>query len=74
MGDSRRHRLNRLDWSQLRGCAVRHGPSARANTRSWPQQSSGTPQLIAAGVGVVAAILPAIRAARLNVLGAISHE
>jgi putative ABC transport system permease protein len=29
---------------------------------------------LAAVVGVVAAVLPAIRAARLNVLGAIAHE
>jgi putative ABC transport system permease protein len=30
--------------------------------------------VLAAVVGVVAAVLPAIRAARLNVLGAIAHE
>ena len=30
--------------------------------------------VLAAVIGVVAAVLPAIRAARLNVLGAIAHE
>ncbi len=34
----------------------------------------GTYLLLAALVGVIAAVLPAIRAARLNVLGAIAHE
>ncbi|KOX27528.1 ABC transporter permease [Saccharothrix sp. NRRL B-16348] len=39
-----------------------------------PWAQLGSYLLIAAGVGVVAAILPAIRAARLNVLQAISYE
>ncbi|WP_158851950.1 ABC transporter permease [Saccharothrix deserti] len=39
-----------------------------------PWMQLGSYLLIAAGVGVVAAILPAIRAARLNVLQAISYE
>jgi putative ABC transport system permease protein len=34
----------------------------------------GTYLLLAGLVGVIAAVLPAIRAARLNVLGAIAHE
>ena len=34
----------------------------------------GTYLVLAAFVGVIAAVLPAIRAARLNVLGAIAHE
>jgi putative ABC transport system permease protein len=39
-----------------------------------PWAQLGSYLLIAAGVGVVAAILPAIRAARLNVLQAVSYE
>lgn len=39
-----------------------------------PWTQMGTYLLVAAVVGVVAAILPAIRAARLNVLAAISYE
>ncbi|QFZ19313.1 ABC transporter permease [Saccharothrix syringae] len=39
-----------------------------------PWAQLGTYLLAAAGVGVVAAVLPAIRAARLNVLGAIAHD
>ncbi len=39
-----------------------------------PWAQLGTYLLLAAGIGVVAAILPAIRAARLNVLQAISYE
>ncbi len=38
----------------------------------WPRM--GTYLLLAALVGVIAAVVPAIRAARLNVLGAIAHE
>jgi putative ABC transport system permease protein len=38
----------------------------------WPQMT--TYLLLAALVGVVAAVLPAIRAARLNILSAIAHE
>jgi putative ABC transport system permease protein len=34
----------------------------------------GTYVLLAALVGVIAAVVPAIRAARLNVLGAIAHD
>ncbi len=39
-----------------------------------PWSQMGLAVVVAAIVGVVAAILPAIRAARLNVLGAIAHE
>ncbi|WP_306214932.1 ABC transporter permease [Actinoplanes sp. RD1] len=39
-----------------------------------PWARMGTYLLLAALVGVVAAVLPAIRAARLNVLGAIAHD
>ncbi|BCB91442.1 hypothetical protein Psuf_087550 [Phytohabitans suffuscus] len=39
-----------------------------------PWTQMGLAVVLAAIVGVVAAILPAIRAARLNVLGAIAHE
>ncbi|HET9138499.1 ABC transporter permease [Actinophytocola sp.] len=39
-----------------------------------PWQQMGVYLVLAAVVGVVAAVLPAIRAARLNVLGAIAHE
>ncbi|OJF12468.1 ABC transporter permease [Couchioplanes caeruleus] len=39
-----------------------------------PWGRMGTYLLLAAFVGVVAAVLPAIRAARLNVLGAIAHD
>ncbi|MDQ7908613.1 ABC transporter permease [Phytohabitans sp. ZYX-F-186] len=39
-----------------------------------PWSQMGLAVVLAAIVGVVAAILPAIRAARLNVLGAIAHE
>jgi putative ABC transport system permease protein len=39
-----------------------------------PWQQMGVYLVVAALVGVVAAVLPAIRAARLNVLGAIAHE
>jgi putative ABC transport system permease protein len=39
-----------------------------------PWQQMGVYLALAALVGVVAAVLPAIRAARLNVLGAIAHE
>jgi putative ABC transport system permease protein len=39
-----------------------------------PWQQMGTYVALAALVGVVAAILPAIRAARINVLAAIAHE
>ncbi|MFI9008996.1 ABC transporter permease [Actinosynnema sp. NPDC053489] len=39
-----------------------------------PWARLGSYLLIAAGVGVVAAILPAVRAARLNVLRAVAHE
>ncbi|PSL56019.1 putative ABC transport system permease protein [Saccharothrix carnea] len=39
-----------------------------------PWAQLGSYLLVAAGVGVVAAILPAIRAARLNVLQAVSYE
>ena len=39
-----------------------------------PWGRMGTYLLLAALVGVIAAVLPAIRAARLNVLGAIAHE
>ena len=38
----------------------------------WPRM--GTYLLLAALVGVIAAVVPAIRAARLDVLGAIAHE
>jgi putative ABC transport system permease protein len=34
----------------------------------------GTYLVLAGFVGVIAAVLPAIRAARINVLGAIAHE
>jgi putative ABC transport system permease protein len=40
----------------------------------FPYQQMGVYLGLAAVVGVVAAVLPAIRAARLNVLGAIAHE
>ncbi|MET1071484.1 MAG: hypothetical protein ABWY11_02435 [Umezawaea sp.] len=40
----------------------------------FPWARMGTYLAVAAVVGVVAAILPAIRAARLNVLNAISYE
>jgi putative ABC transport system permease protein len=40
----------------------------------FPYQRMGLYLGLAAMVGVVAAVLPAIRAARLNVLGAIAHE
>ncbi|MEU4216545.1 ABC transporter permease [Actinoplanes sp. NPDC026623] len=39
-----------------------------------PWGRMGTYLLLAAVVGVIAAVLPAIRAARLNVLGAIAHD
>ncbi|UQU68114.1 ABC transporter permease [Couchioplanes caeruleus] len=39
-----------------------------------PWTRMGTYLLLAALVGVIAAVLPAIRAARLNVLGAIAHD
>ena len=39
-----------------------------------PWARMGTYLLLAAVVGVIAAVVPAIRAARLNVLGAIAHE
>ncbi|MFD0744223.1 ABC transporter permease [Phytohabitans flavus] len=39
-----------------------------------PWSQMGLAVVLAAIIGVVAAILPAIRAARLNVLGAIAHE
>jgi putative ABC transport system permease protein len=39
-----------------------------------PWGRMGTYLLLAGLVGVIAAVLPAIRAARLNVLGAIAHE
>jgi putative ABC transport system permease protein len=39
-----------------------------------PWRQMGAYLVLAALVGVVAAVLPAIRAARLNVLGAIAHE
>ncbi|MFG2052663.1 ABC transporter permease [Micromonospora sp. NPDC048930] len=39
-----------------------------------PWRQMGTFLVLAAIVGVVAAVLPAIRAARINVLGAIAHE
>ncbi|MGA5299219.1 ABC transporter permease [Nucisporomicrobium flavum] len=39
-----------------------------------PWSRMGTYLLLAALVGVIAAVLPAIRAARLNVLGAIAHD
>jgi putative ABC transport system permease protein len=39
-----------------------------------PWTRMGTYLLLAGLVGVIAAVLPAIRAARLNVLGAIAHE
>jgi putative ABC transport system permease protein len=39
-----------------------------------PWTSMGTYLLLAGLVGVIAAVVPAIRAARLNVLGAIAHE
>jgi putative ABC transport system permease protein len=39
-----------------------------------PWERMGTYLLLAGLVGVVAAVLPAIRAARLNVLGAIAHD
>jgi ABC-type antimicrobial peptide transport system permease subunit len=38
----------------------------------WPEMASY--MALAALVGVIAAILPAIRAARINVLSAIAHE
>ncbi|GAA3345720.1 ABC transporter permease [Amorphoplanes nipponensis] len=39
-----------------------------------PWERMGTYLVLAALVGVIAAVLPAIRAARLNVLGAIAHD
>jgi putative ABC transport system permease protein len=39
-----------------------------------PWTRMGTYLLLAALVGVIAAVVPAIRAARLNVLGAIAHD
>jgi putative ABC transport system permease protein len=39
-----------------------------------PWGRMGTYLLLAAVVGVIAAVLPAIRAARLNILGAIAHD
>ncbi|MET0495787.1 MAG: ABC transporter permease, partial [Actinoplanes sp.] len=39
-----------------------------------PWGRMGTYLVLAALVGVIAAVLPAIRAARLNVLGAIAHD
>jgi putative ABC transport system permease protein len=39
-----------------------------------PWTRMGTYLVLAGFVGVIAAVLPAIRAARLNVLGAIAHE
>jgi putative ABC transport system permease protein len=39
-----------------------------------PWTRMGTYLVLAAVVGVIAAVAPAIRAARLNVLGAIAHE
>jgi putative ABC transport system permease protein len=39
-----------------------------------PWTSMGTYLLLAALIGVIAAVVPAIRAARLNVLGAIAHD
>jgi putative ABC transport system permease protein len=39
-----------------------------------PWAGMGTSLLLAAVVGVLAAVLPSIRAARLNVLAAIAHE
>jgi putative ABC transport system permease protein len=39
-----------------------------------PWGRMGTYLALAALVGVVAAVVPAIRAARLNVLGAIAHD
>ena len=39
-----------------------------------PWSSMGTALALAAVVGVIAAVAPAIRAARLNLLGAIAHD
>ena len=58
------------------GAAVVRALRRRGHHRSWSCRGTrmGTYLLLAGLVGVIAAVLPAIRAARLNVLGAIAHD
>jgi len=70
-------------FGALLGLAVGCGLGAAAvqalknqgfNELALPWQQMATYLVLAAVIGVVAAVLPAIRAARINVLTAIAHE
>jgi putative ABC transport system permease protein len=60
--------------SALGAAAVRALNSQGLNVLAFPWQQMATYVALAAVIGVVAAILPAIRSARTNVLTAIAHE
>jgi putative ABC transport system permease protein len=60
--------------SALGAAVVRALKSQGIGSLAFPWQQMGTYVALAAAIGVVAGTLPAIRAARINVLTAIAHE
>ena len=60
--------------SGLGAATVRALRDSGITSLALPWASMGTYLLLGAVIGVIAAVLPAIRAARINVLQAISHD